>query len=219
MNLSKLQEIAEDRGARSAQSMRLQIWTWLSDWTTITIGCYRVRNRVAIFIKYGVRGLAGLDWGARGNGCYGVQSVSGMTLVQGSTSVTLVQGSIIGARNGTWPKPGWWEQILRNFGVWTEKHKPELELKEMNQHFVRYLDLNYQFEHYQKLGLLLLLLLLWWLRKCKMLVWKEERRGRRQGRDNKQGLFSSSGSCKVLPSWLLGPGPLRSRESISENSQ
>ena len=28
--------------------------------------------------------------GAHGNGCYGVQSVSGMTLVQGSTSVTLI---------------------------------------------------------------------------------------------------------------------------------
>ena len=122
---------------------------------------------------------------------------------------------VTGAGNGIWPKPGWWEPVPRNSGAETEKNKPELELKEMSQHFVRYLDLSYKVENCQKLGLLLLC----GLRKHKKLVWREKRRERRQGGDKKQGLFNSSGSSNVPPSWFLGPLSFLIRASTSANGQ
>lgn len=123
---------------------------------------------------------------------------------------------VTGAGNGIWPKPGWWEPVPRNFGPGTEKNKPELELKGMSQHFVRYLDLSYKIENCQKLGLLLLSC---GLRKHKKLVRREKRRERRQGGDKKQGLFNSSGSSNVPPPWFLGPLSFLIRASTSVNGQ
>lgn len=50
---------------------------------------------------------------------------------------------IIDAGNDIWSKPGWWEEVPRNLGTGTEEDKPELEMKEMSQHLVGYLDLSY----------------------------------------------------------------------------
>ena len=51
-----------------------------------------MNTKVAILAGYGVRKLAGEDWGAFGNGYKGAQSILEVTLVLGSMSVALVQG-------------------------------------------------------------------------------------------------------------------------------
>lgn len=43
--------------------------------------------KVAIFVEYGVRKLAGEEWGAFGNAYKGAQSILEVTLVLGSTAV------------------------------------------------------------------------------------------------------------------------------------